>query len=345
MSLPATSLMPADPAVKRLGRFYITRELGHGSLGCVYLGHDPVIGRDVALKTFHSRLTPAERNRYQQQFINEARAAGCLSHPNIVTVYDASSEGGTTYIAMEYLQGRELGKLLDSGRAFRPHEIASLAWKIADALHHAHEHGVVHRDIKPCNIFMVNDEQPKLVDFGIARLPNRLPEEPAAPAHPATLFRNNRLLGTPNYMSPEQATGKPVDARTDIYSLGAVMYEMLTGRKPFQAEDTDELLLQIAYKAAPAPIEFDPKIPPALSKIVTKAMSKRPEKRYQSAEDMALDIKRYLVREKRARSRMAIPVATLDQKDPAAGLHPRYFWLAYGALAAGGAIALFSLLR
>ncbi len=287
------------PEINRVGRFHVTRELGRGSIGTVYLAHDPVIDRPVAIKTFSARLTPMEKRQYEQQFINEARAAGRLSHPNIVTIYDASSEGGTTYIAMEYLQGRELNKMLDKSHRFSPDDVASIIWKVADALEYAHCNGVIHRDIKPANIFMVGINQPKVVDFGIARSPNRVSQEPENEMA-YTLFRNN-LLGTPNYMSPEQAMGKPVDVRTDIYSLGAVMYEMLTGRKPFQTTSPDELLQAIAHKAPASPHELDPQIPPVLSKIAMKAMSKRPDKRYQSADEMALEIKRYLAHERRAR--------------------------------------------
>lgn len=335
----------ANPAVSRIGRFYVTRELGRGSLGCVYLGHDPVIGREIAIKTLSPRLTPTEKLKYEQQFINEARAAGCLSHPNIVTIYDASIEGGTHYIAMEYLHGRELNKLLEHGHRFRPDEVASIVWKIADALDHAHKNNVIHRDIKPANIFMVRDNQPKLVDFGIARVPHKNVGKQDDTDEPYTLFHNN-LLGTPNYMSPEQATGKPVDARTDIYSLGAVMYEMLAGRKPFQTSDADKLLHQIAFKTPHAPHEIDSRIPIMLSQIVMKAMSRRLEKRYQSAGEMALDIKRYLVRERRARRGMRLPIATLEQKEP--NVLPdrrRLSWMGYLALAVAAAIAGFIAFR
>jgi eukaryotic-like serine/threonine-protein kinase len=336
----SASLMPNSPAITRIGRFYITRELGRGTVGCVYLGHDPVIGRDIAIKTFHPRLTPVERSRCEQQFINEARVAGRLSHPGIVTIYDASVENGATYIAMEYLQGRELNKVLDSGHRFTPDEVASIIWKIADAIDHAHKHEVVHRDIKPANIFMVNDDLPKLVDFGIARAPNRLPDKQSGNDEPYTMFRANDLLGTPNYMSPEQACGKQVDARTDVYSLGAVMYEMLVGHKPFQSESADKLLQQIAYKAPPAPHEIDAAVPVVLSKIVMKAMSKRPEKRYQTAEKMALDLKRYLLRERRAR-RVQLHMPAMEQ--PATASLPAnqriLFLLGYLSLAAAAAIA------
>lgn len=308
-----TPFMPITPAVTRIGRFYLTRELGRGSLGCVYLGHDPVMARDVAVKTFNPCLTPVERSRYEHQFINEARAAGRLSHPHIVTIYEASSEGGTTYVAMEYLQGRELSKVLDSGHRFKPDQVASVIWKIADAIDHAHLKQVIHRDIKPANIFMVKEDQPKLVDFGIARAPNRVAEKNGNPDDPTTLFGGNNIMGTPNYMSPEQASGEAVDERTDIYSLGAVMYEMLTGQKPFHSENAEKLMQQIAHKSPPAPHQLDPKVPAVLSKIVMKAMSKRAEKRYQSAGKMALDIKRYLLRERRARRNLKIPLLPAEQ--------------------------------
>lgn len=314
---PAPSLVQNSPAISRIGRFYLTRELGRGTVGCVYLGHDPVIARDVAIKTFNPRLSPSEKAKYEPQFINEARAAGRLSHPHIITIYDASSEGGTTYIAMEYLQGRELDKVLDGGYRFMPDEVGSIAWKIADALDYAHRHDVVHRDIKPANIFMLKGDIPKLVDFGIARAPNRVADRQANVDESYTMFHGSNLLGTPNYMSPEQASGKPVDARTDIYSLGAVMYEMLAGRKPFQSDSVDDLLQQIAFKAPPAPADIDTRIPKALSRIVMKAMSKRPEKRYQTAEQMAIDIKHYLLQERRARRRVKRAASASEQNQPA----------------------------
>lgn len=336
-SQPTARVTSIAPALSRIGRFYLTRELGRGTAGCVYLGHDPVIGRDLAIKTFNPRLTPAEKSRYEQQFLNEARAAGCLSHPHIATIYDASVENGATYIAMEYLQGRELSRMLDNGHRFKPEETASIGWKIADALDHAHRHDVVHRDIKPANIFMVKDELPKLVDFGIARAPKRSGgaegETPADHWH-HTIFQNNKLFGTPAYMSPEQAAGKPAGPPTDIYSLGAVMYEMLVGQKPFQSGSVDKLLNEIALRAPAPPHEVDPNIPMALSQIVVKAMSKRPEKRYQTAEAMALDLKRFLLRERRAMRRMKLEMVALERR------HPRKLNFARSPLFWGGCLAL-----
>lgn len=325
-SSPAQQFIPPDPAVKRVGRFHILRELGRGAIGSVYLAHDPVIDRQVAIKTFNSRLTSAEKKQYEQQLINEARAAGRLSHPHIVTIFDASCEGSAPFIAMEYLQGSELNKRLETGDRFHPDEVAAIIWKIADALDYAHKNGVIHRDIKPANIFMVGD-QPKLVDFGIARAPNRVSNRPLD-NEPYTLFHNN-LLGTPNYMSPEQALGEPVDERTDIYSLGAVMYEMLVGSKPFKSSNSVRLLQLIIHKNPPAPHALDIGTPLILSHIVLKAMSKRPEKRYQHAEEMAQDIKRYMVTEKRIKRRQQQGLAESEQPEtvPQAPERRRIYWL------------------
>jgi len=298
-AVPLTASTTPHQLPPRIGRFYIKHELGRGSLGIVYLAHDPIIDRDIALKVLPPRLSLVEKKLHEQQLINEARAAGRLAHANIVTIYETATEGGITYIAMEYLQGKELSKLLDKdGTRFNAEEVASITWKIAEALEHAHKQGVVHRDIKPANIFMIADQQPKLVDFGIARTPNRVSDMPQQADAPETLFQDN-ILGTPNYMSPEQALGQPVDARADIYSLGAVMFEMLTFRKPFQAEDTSKLLHQIVFKAVPEPHTIEASIPHSLSRIVMKAMAKKVDKRYQNAGEMALDIKRYLRRSRR----------------------------------------------
>ncbi|MGZ3241683.1 MAG: serine/threonine protein kinase [Burkholderiaceae bacterium] len=329
------------PAINRVARFHILRELGRGSIGSVYLAHDPVIDRDIAIKTFSPKISAATKKQYEQQFINEARAAGRLSHPNIVTIFDAANENGTTYIAMEYLQGRELSKILKKDLPYTSDDAATIIWKVAEALDYAHKNGVVHRDIKPANIFIVADNQPKLVDFGIARIPNRLAEKTVSlDDAPNTLFHNN-LLGTPTYMSPEQATGRQVDLRTDIYSLGAVMYELLAGRKPFQSKNTEKLLQLIAFKAPPAPHEVNPKVPAELSRIVMRAMSKRPEKRYQDANEMALDLKRYLIKGKRERKQLKIPLDMADQMEDASNdpsSRRRLYWM--GCIALIGAIAV-----
>lgn len=340
----SSAIAASHPAISRIGRFFITRELGRGAIGTVYLGHDPIIDRHVAIKTFSTKLTPVEKKQYEQQFINEARAAGRLSHPHIVTIYDACSEGGMPYIAMEYLKGDELSRLLKQGKRFTAVQIASLAWKIADALDYAHRNDVIHRDIKPANIFITDDDQPKLVDFGIARAPNRLGDPMAPSDEPYTMFRNN-ILGTPNYMSPEQALGRQADARSDVYSLGAVMYEMATQRKPFAGiEITQEELLQmIAFKAPVAPHEINPDVPYVLSQIILKAMNKRAEKRYASAEEMSMDIKRFLSRQRRAKTKSA-PEDTVPAKADSAT--PRaMIWIAASMATSALAVGCFMWLR
>lgn len=343
MNLQAAPAATDASAPTRIGRFYLTRELGRGATGCVYLGHDPVIGRDIALKTLNPRLPLAQRRRHAESLINEVRAAGRLCHPHIVTIHDACSEGDTPYIAMEYLQGRALDCILGEGRRFTPEEIASIGWKLADALDHAHRCQVVHRDVKPSNIFLVGDDQPKLMDFGIARAPNRIGETADAEQAIYTMFRPNSPLGTPNYMSPEQAQGKPADERSDIYSLGAVLYEMLAGRKPFDERDPDRLLQQIACKAPPALYEVNPEVPPLLAQIVTKAMSKRPEKRYPDAQQMARDLKRFLLLERRERRRRMTSESegadSAAAPAPAAPTASNARWIWVGALCGAAAVA------
>ncbi|MBI1889620.1 MAG: serine/threonine protein kinase [Burkholderiales bacterium] len=348
MSTPNASALKSvePPALTRIGRFVITRELGRGSIGAVYLARDPIIDRDVAIKTFNPKLTAVEKRNHEEQLINEARAAGRLSHPHIVNILDAHSDKGVTYIVMEYLQGRELSRLLARQHDFEFAEIATIIGKVAEALDYAHKNGVVHRDIKPANIFMVGNSQPKILDFGIARAPNRVADQYANTGDaPYTLFHNN-LLGTPTYMSPEQACGQPADERSDVYSLGAVMYEMLTGRRPFQEKETEKLLRMIALKMPAPPHELNPEVPEALSYIAMRAMSKQPEKRYQCGQDMANDLKRFLVKGKRARSKKG---AVDDEQEDIEHHEPvpakkNMFWvgiLAAAAVLAAGAAFLF----
>lgn len=331
-----TPLSSTHPAYKqglptrRVGRFYLTDKLGKGSNGAVFLGHDPVIDRPVAIKILGTSHGIADKKQREQQFINEARAAGRLSHPNIVTIYDASSEGGTTFIAMEFLQGQDLRELLASGKHFDNIATANIIHKIAEALAYAHENGVIHRDIKPANIFILPNQQPKVVDFGIARAPNRILTNPDNPAQ--TLFNNN-VLGTPNYMSPEQAMSQQVNALTDVYSLGAVMYEMLTQQKPFQSNDIDKLLNQIAHKQAKSPSELNPQVSTSLSAIVMKAMQKLPEHRYSSAAEMAQALQKVLERDQRLkRKRKNAGIRSNGENDPNAGDENKNSWLSWAAV-------------
>jgi len=296
MNQSSKFITPGMAPIKKVGRFLLYRELGRGAIGTVYFGHDPVIDRDVAIKIFHNLPTVQDKKQRDQIFMNEARAAGRLSHPNIITIFDAASEGNLSYIAMEYLQGQDLRQFLAEGKPLLYLQVAHMMQKIAEGLEYAHSEGVIHRDIKPANIFIMENMQTKLVDFGIARAVKR--ETNQNNEEHATLFNNN-ILGTPNYMSPEQAQAKPVDKLTDVYSLGAVMYEVLARQKPFNSRDMDTLLHMIVNKQLKAPHEVNPEIPLVLSRIVMKAMSKQPEKRYQSAAEMAVELRRYVLMEKR----------------------------------------------
>ncbi|MFZ6674505.1 serine/threonine protein kinase [Undibacterium sp. Xuan67W] len=325
--------------VRRIGRFYLTDKLGKGSNGAVFLGHDPVIDRAVAIKILGTSHGIADKKQREQQFINEARAAGRLSHQNIVTIFDASSEGGTTFIAMEFLQGKDLRELLASGKRFDSIETANIIHKIAEALAYAHDNGVIHRDIKPANIFILPNKQPKVVDFGIARAPNRILMNPDNPEQ--TLFNNN-ILGTPNYMSPEQAMGQQVNNLTDVFSLGAVMYEMLTQQKPFQSNDLDKLLNQIAHKQAKPPSELNPNVSVSLSNIVSKAMQKNPADRYGSAAEMAHALQKVLERDQRLKRKRK--QGGKDSSDFSNDDKPSISWISWVALiAAIGLVAAYSL--
>lgn len=294
---PANSPAKLSKApMRKIGRFTVTDRIGIGSNGSILLGHDPIIDRAVAIKILNTPTGVNDKKQREQQFINEARAAGRLSHPNIVTIYDTSTEGGTAFIAMEYLQGHDLRDLLAKGRKFEVIEAVSIACKVAEALTFAHNQGVIHRDIKPANIFITDNNQPKVLDFGIARVPNRIQN---VDGEQHTLFKNN-LMGTPSYMSPEQALSQPVTSLTDVYSLGAVLYEMLTSQKPHKSTDMDKLLDKIINKNPLPPHKLNDKIPERLSEIVLKAMRKKPSSRYQNAAEMARDLNKFLASEKRS---------------------------------------------
>lgn len=333
----------ANLPTRRVGRFYLTSKLGTGASGSVYLGHDPVIDRAVAIKILSNDGNAAGKKQREQQFINEARAAGRLSHPNIVTIYDASSEGGTTYIAMEFLQGKDLRELLATGKHFDVIETVQIIKKIAEALSYAHKNGVIHRDIKPGNIFILDGNEPKVVDFGIARAPNRLMDENNPAAH--TLFNNN-ILGTPNYMSPEQAMGLQVNAQTDVYSLGAVMYEMLTAQKPFNSNDVDKLLHQIAKKMPRNPSDVNSNVSKSLSGIVMRAMQKDPAMRFQDANEFAQALAKYSERDQRLKRKRKRSESTESSASTASYEDTgSTSWLSWAALIVAVAIALGSLLR
>ena len=217
------------------GRYEIIDTLGRGAMGVVYLARDPLIDRQVALKTLRVDLDDQDSGEFRERFLREARAAGGLNHTGIVTVHDVGEdpESGLVFIAMEFIEGRDLKQMVNEGHVFRPSEAARIAADVAQALDYAHNMGVVHRDIKPANIILTRDGTPKITDFGIARIES------------SNLTVDGQFLGTPNFMSPEQVTGKPIDGRSDIFSLGVVLFTLLTGRRPFSGDTMHEVTMKV----------------------------------------------------------------------------------------------------
>jgi serine/threonine-protein kinase len=268
----------AKKKLAQLGRYKITGELGRGAMGVVYKGEDPALDRTVALKTIIVSDEAAGRSEYHARFFQEAKAAGRLNHPQIITVYDFGEEGEIAYMAMEFLKGTELRTRMKEGTISVP-EAVHIAEQVAEGLGYAHEHGVVHRDIKPSNIMLLRHDQVKIMDFGIARM--RASDQKTG---------TGLVLGTPKYMSPEQVAGSPVDHRSDIFSLGVVLYEMLTHTKLFSGEDTPQIFHNVTNFQPPAPSRVNPEVPPMLDFVVERALKKDPAVRYQDAFELAGDL-------------------------------------------------------
>jgi eukaryotic-like serine/threonine-protein kinase len=267
--------------VSKLGRYVIQSELGRGAMGVVYKANDTVLERTVAVKTVNMALEREGAEKYEARFYQEARAAGGLNHPSIVTVYDVGKEDNVAYMAMEFIEGVELRSLIGEGRVLPVTQAVSIAAQVAEGLGYAHEHGVVHRDIKPANIMVLAEGPVKITDFGIARMRAATDE----------LTQTGMMLGSPKYMSPEQVIGKRADHRSDIFSLGVILYEMLTGGGPFNGENVTALMYQIVNFAPPAPSAVNPAVPELLDFIVAKMLAKPLEERYQTAADLAQDLR------------------------------------------------------
>ena len=264
----------------QLGRYVIESEIGRGAMGVVFKATDSVLQRTVAVKTVNMALEKDHADKYEARFYHEARAAGALNHPNIVTVYDAGKAGDVVYMAMEYIQGVELRNLLVEGQAMGVPQAVSIAAQVAEGLAYAHQQGVVHRDIKPANIMVVADGPVKITDFGIARM-----------RASADLTQTGVMLGSPKYMSPEQVIGKRADHRSDIFSLGVILYEMLTGAAPFSGENVTALMYQIVNFALPAPSSINRQVPEMLDFVVAKMLAKPLDERYQDARELAGDLR------------------------------------------------------
>ena len=263
---------------KTIGRYRIQGELGRGAMGIVYRAQDPALDRVVALKTIILSDDAEGRKEYQKRFFLEAKAAGKLTHPSIVTTYDFGEQDGVAYLAMELLEGTDLRTRLKDG-ALPPVEAVEVARQVAEGLGFAHERGIVHRDIKPGNIMLIGRGQAKIMDFGLARM--------RAADHKTV---TGMVLGTPKYMSPEQVAGAPVDQRSDIFSLGIVLYEMLTGARLFGAEDMTQIMHNVTYQEHEPPTRLKPELPAMLDFVVARALKKDPSARYHEAVEFAADL-------------------------------------------------------
>jgi TonB family protein len=265
-----------QPVPTYFGRYQVLEELGSGAMGVVYLCVDPRLARPVAVKVIREseHMTPAEKEQFQARFRNEAEAAGRLNHPGIVQIYDI----GPSYLVMEYLDGKALSQVLKAGQIYTVQEVCSIILQVSDAIDYAHKHGIVHRDIKPANIMMTDDGGVKVMDFGVARLES------------STLTVAGTVVGSVRYMAPEQMMGEKVDARADVFSLGAVAYEMLTGCAPFPGKTITEVVGQVVHGAYVPPRQVDDRLPEDLNDVFGGAFAVHPDDRYASAMDFARDL-------------------------------------------------------
>jgi serine/threonine protein kinase len=280
----------------KLGRYEIVRELGKGAMGIVYLAKDPLIGRLVALKTIRpsAHADDEDTREFQLRFQREAQAAGILNHPSIVTVHDIGQDeaSGTSFIAMEYVEGQNLKEVLAQGRPLSFEQAGDICAQVAEGLDFAHAKGIVHRDVKPANIILLEGNRAKITDFGIAKITSGV----------ANLTTTGQFLGTPNYMAPEQIKGTPVDGRSDIFSLGICLYECLTHRKPFGGDSLTSISYKIVHEPFPPLHEINPTIPEGFADVVTHCLEKDPAKRFQRGRDLANALRAVLRGERPMRS-------------------------------------------
>ncbi|GIK24994.1 MAG: hypothetical protein BroJett006_12400 [Betaproteobacteria bacterium] len=265
-----------------LGRYQVEKELGKGAMGVVYLGRDPKINRVVAIKTMalSQEFEEDELKDVKERFFREAETAGRLNHPNIVTIFDAGEEHDLAYIAMEFLKGKDLVPYTKPGNLMPIAKVMDIVARVADALSYAHQNSVVHRDIKPANImYEPESDAVKVTDFGIARITD------------SSKTKTGMVLGTPSYMSPEQLAGKKIDGRSDLFSLGVMLFQMVSGKLPFEGDSMAQLMFKIANESHPHIREFNPQVPECLAAIIDKALTKDNAQRYQTGAEMAADLR------------------------------------------------------
>jgi len=274
-----TLILPGGGVEKpMLGRYQVEKELGKGAMGVVYQGKDPKIGRVVAIKTLalSQEFEAGELKDVKERFFREAETAGRLTHPNIVTIYDAGDEHDLAYIAMEFLKGKDLTPYNKPGNLLPLEKALSITARVAEALAYAHKNNVVHRDIKPAKImYQPETDSVKVTDFGIARITD------------SSRTKTGMVLGTPSYMSPEQLAGRKIEGRSDLFSLGVTFYHLACGRLPFEGESMAQLMFKIANEPHADIRTHNPQLPACVAAIVNKALAKDPNQRYQDGEQMA----------------------------------------------------------
>jgi hypothetical protein len=336
-SLVDAELTIPDSLPGTLGRYRIEAIIGQGAMGVVYRAIDPVLDRRVALKVVRLPFaaTPEERSLAEQRFLREASLAGNLSHPNTVIVHDFGwdAQHDVPYIALEYIEGRTLTDVIASGPRPGWRESLRIIARVADALAHAHEQGVVHRDVKPANVMLLPSGEPKILDFGIARTSS------------AALTGASDTWGTPSYMSPEQVTGSVVDARSDLFSLGALCFELVTGQAAWQGENVPQIVARIAFQEPPRATRLMPELPAEVDVLLARALARDPARRYPDARSFAEDLVD-LVEGRPLRERPGLgnpplagdPTACLHVPKPVIAAAPSAPWLRRGALACAAAV-------
>lgn len=264
-----------------IGKYNIEGVLGKGAMGVVYKGFDPNIARPVAIKTIHKNLLDSEMGQEMlRRFQTEAQAVGKLSHPNIVGIYEFDQYQGTPYFVMEFVEGRDLKSVIKEKQVFSQDEAIKIISSVLDGLAYVHEFGIVHRDIKPANIFITNKGIIKIADFGIARMDN------------SELTQVGSVLGTPSYMSPEQCIGAGVDARSDLFSTGVMLYELLTGKKPFRADQSTAIINNVINQKPANPSSVNKNLPSSFDQVIKKALAKNANQRYQTASEFKSDLEK-----------------------------------------------------
>lgn len=304
-----TALRPS-----RMGRYQLNRTLGRGAMGVVYLGYDEAIGREVAIKTIHRNLLDgADGADWLERFRREVRAAGRCLHPNIVTIFEYGEEQGIPYIVMEYAPGRELRDYLQDRQPLPLANAVAVIVQVLHALDHAHSHGIVHRDIKPGNILLLADSQVKVSDFGIARVEAI-----------SGMTQHGVTVGTPSYMAPEQFSGQEIDRRADLYATGVVLFELLTGVRPFAGPGAGELMYKVLNELPPRVSTLNPRLPAELDAVLNQALAKTPDGRFQSANEFIaiLESLRLVEREVMADGSTLIRVAPVPTPEPPANAIP-----------------------